>query len=142
MSEQLTPDEIMHQMAILIYNQPQVQQALTNITASVRSRENLTATGVELVEAVQQVAMAFAADPDALKAALDAAPRTLEAAGLKPGTYPATTIQRGDIISHGVTEHRVTNVVAGRDSIQIVLENGAVLDVQPQTQIHLIKPGA
>lgn len=142
MSEQLTPDEIMHQMAILIYNQPQVQQALTNITASVRSRENLTATGVELVEAVQQVAMAFAADPDALKAALDAAPRTLEAAGLKPGTYPATTIQRGDIISHGFTEHRVTNVVAGRDSIQIVLENGAILDVQPQTQIHLIKPGA
>lgn len=142
MSENLSPDEIMRQMAIVIYNQPQVQQALTNISASVRTRENLTATGVELVLAVTQVAMAFAADPDLLKDAMDAAPRTLEAAGLKPGTYPATTIQRGDIISHGFSNHKVVNVIAGRDEIQIVLENGAVLSVQPQTQIHLIQPGA
>ncbi|QAX92296.1 hypothetical protein HWC07_gp044 [Pantoea phage vB_PagM_LIET2] len=139
MTDQELHDQVMRQMAVLIYNQPAVQQALTNVSKVTRTRGDMTEAGVRFVQAVADVALTFAQDPTAMAQAIDASPKTIEQAVPKPGVYPATAICDGDIILNGGSPWLVTKVLAGRDEVQITLENGAVIAVLPDTQINLVQ---
>lgn len=140
MSEEKDQVNIMRQIAILIYNQPAVQEALTAISKAVRTREALTEAGVNFVQAVSETAMAFSQNHEAMAAAVTATPKSAADAATRPGIYPAASICDGDTILHGGVDRVVAKVLAGRDEIQFTLENGGVVSVMPETQITLVRP--
>jgi hypothetical protein len=136
--QQPTHEFILRQMSILIYNQPAVQAALTEVSKATRRREGLTDAGVAFVIAVTETAMALN-NPESMQGALSACPTTAAAAATKPGIYPAISIGDGDTILHGGVERVVAKVMAGREEVQFTLDNGALVSVLPATQIRLIK---
>lgn len=140
MTEQPTHEQIMQQLTILIYNQPQVQQALTDITKAYRTRGDLTQAGLAMVRAVTEVGMQLSQNPDVMASAMAASPRSVSAAATHPGTYPAVSLSKGDTILHRQREHKVARVLASADEVIIELENGVRLELFPETQIQLVKP--
>lgn len=133
-------EEIIQQMSVLIYNQPSVQRALTEVSKAGRTRRGLTEAGVAFVRAVTEVAMDFSQNPELMAQAIDASPTTPAAAVMKPGAYTAVALAAGDTVLHHGTERLIHSIVVGREMVSIEFESRGVLVVPCDTQIQVVKP--